>query len=87
MEKENWIVWLFEPKIANGLWTGCKVIRLDGGICRTEQGVRRLLPWINEIHRWGLCEYALGCEDDIKHILSRPPNNIGTSDVGIGGPE
>lgn len=83
MEKDEWILWLFAPKIVDGAWTGCKVIHLDGGTCRTEQGVRRLLPWINEIHRWGLYEYALGCEDDIKHILSRDPIKIRVSEVGI----
>lgn len=84
MEKEKWIVWHFVLKTVDGAWTGCKAIYLDGGNCRTEQGVRRLLQWINEIHRWGLCEYALGCEDDIKHILSRAPNNVRVSGVGIG---
>jgi hypothetical protein len=86
MEKEKWIVWHFVPKTVDGAWTGCRAIYLDGGNCRTEQGVRRLPQWINEIHRWGLCEYALGCEDDIKHILSRAPNNVRVSGVGIGGP-
>ena len=85
MEKEKWIVWHFVLKTVHGAWTGCKAIYLDGGNCRTEQGVRRLLQWINEIHRWGLCEYALECEDDIKHILSRAPNNVRVLGVGIGG--
>ena len=76
MEKETWTVWLFEPKIANEAWAGCKIQNLDGGTCKTEQGVRRLLSWINEIHRWGLCKYALGCEDDIKRIVDRAPNNV-----------
>ena len=71
MEKENWTVWLFKPKVADQTWAGCHVRNLAGGNCRTEQGVRRLISWINEIHRWGLCEYALQCEDDIKRILNR----------------
>ena len=74
MEKEKWAVWHFTPKIVDGAWAGCKVIPLKHGTCGTEQGVRGLLSWINEIHRWGLCEYALGCEDDIKHILSGGSN-------------
>ncbi|KIX02049.1 uncharacterized protein Z518_07988 [Rhinocladiella mackenziei CBS 650.93] len=69
MEKENWTVWLFEPKIANEAWAGCKIQKLDDGTCKAGSEVRGLLSWINEIHRWGLCEYAPGCEDDIKHIL------------------
>ena len=83
MEKESWTVWLFEPKMTDGTWAGCTVRNLDGGTCKTEQGVRRLLSWINEIHRWGLCEYALGCEDDVQHILSRArPNRIRVSATG-----
>jgi hypothetical protein len=74
MEKEDWAVWLFEPKIADEAWAGCKIRKLDDGTCKAEHGVRRLLEWINEIHRWGLCEYALECEDDVKRILSRAPN-------------
>jgi hypothetical protein len=88
MEKERWTVWHFTPKTVDGAWdwAGCKVIPLKSGTCGTEQGVRSLISWINEIHRWGLCEYALGCEDDIKHILSGGSNKIRVSDIGIGGP-
>jgi hypothetical protein len=85
MEKEKWTVWLFEPKIADDGWAGCKTRKLDRGTCMTEQGVRRLLSWINEIHRWGLCEYALGCEEDIKYILSRAPINMKVSAIGSQG--
>jgi len=82
MEKDKWTAWLFEPKIADDSWAGCKTRKLDGGTCLTEQGVRRLLSWINEIHRWGLCEYALGCEEDIKHILSRASIHLRVSAIG-----
>jgi len=71
MEKELWAVWLFEPKIVDGAWAGCTIRTLATGSCLTQGGVVGLLEWINEIHRWGLCEYALGCEEDIKQILSR----------------
>lgn len=82
MEKEDWIVWLFEPKMAGAAWAGCTVRNLDSGTCSTEKGVHKLLSWINEIHRWGLCEYALGCEDDVKHVLSGAPNQIEVSQIG-----
>jgi hypothetical protein len=81
MEKEDWVVWYFEPKIADGAWTTCKAMFLDSGTCRSEQGVRWLLPWINEVHRWGLCEYALECEDDIKHILREDAPDMDMSDI------
>ena len=81
MEKENWILWGFELKMAEGGWAGCKVKNLDSGTCKTEDGVRGLLSWINETHRWGLCEYASDCEDDIKRILSR---KYRVSEVGTG---
>ena len=84
MENANWTVWRFEPKMANEAWAGCRMRRLDRGTCMAEQGVRRLLSWINEIHRWGLCEYALECEDDIKHILSGAPINMKVSVIGAG---
>src|SRR2546423_7011287 len=60
VEKENWTMWLFEPKIANETWDGCRIRYLNSGTCSTQQGVRKLLSRINEVHRWGLCEYALG---------------------------
>jgi len=81
MEKEDWKVWLFEPKIVDYAWAGCNVRALDGGTCQTEQGICRLLTWINEIHRWGLCEYALQCEEDIKHIVSLV-SKVRVSDIG-----
>lgn len=80
-ENENWTVWLFELKIANKAWAGCKVRNLDSGTCKTEEEVRELLSWINEIHRLGLCEYALGCGEDFKHILGRA--NIRVSEIGL----
>jgi len=82
MEKENWTVWLFELKTVDQAWAGCNIRRLGAGACQTEQGIRRLLSWINEIHRWGLCEYALGCEEDIKHIMNGAPN-IRVSEIGV----
>jgi len=71
MEKEDWALWRFEPKIANDAWAGCTMRYLLGHTCRAKGGIRILLSWINEIHRWGLCEYALGCKEDVKQILSR----------------
>jgi len=82
MEKELWAVWLFEPKTANGAWAGCTIRVLGTGTCLDEGGVVKLLQWINEIHRWGLCEYALGCEEDIKQILSRGSTNFRMSAMG-----
>ena len=83
MEKELWAVWLFEPKIAkvNGAWAGC-TMRVLGAGSLIKGEVVELLEWINEIHRWGLCEYALGCEEDIKQILSRGSTNLRISAIG-----
>ena len=85
MERENWKMWLFEPKIEEeASWAGCNIRNICSGTCTSEQGVRKLLSWINEVHRWGLCEYAPGCEDDIKHvILSKDPNKPRMSGVGF----
>ncbi|KIX02676.1 uncharacterized protein Z518_08618 [Rhinocladiella mackenziei CBS 650.93] len=84
MVKDTWTVWLFEPKITDGgAWAGCTIRMLDNGRCRDELGVMSLLQWINEIHRWGLCEYALGCEEDIKQILNQGPGNLRISAIGI----
>ncbi|KIX06945.1 uncharacterized protein Z518_04921 [Rhinocladiella mackenziei CBS 650.93] len=82
MEKDLWIVRVFEPKIVNGAWAGCTIRVLDHGSCLEEEEVVGLLQWINEIHRWGLCEYALGCEDDIKQILSRGSTDLRISATG-----
>jgi hypothetical protein len=81
MEKDRWTVWFFEPKIAKGAWAGCTIRVLDTGSCLAEEGVVALLQWTNEIHRWGLCEYALGCEEDIKQILSSGPTNFKMSTI------
>ncbi|KIX07687.1 uncharacterized protein Z518_02341 [Rhinocladiella mackenziei CBS 650.93] len=83
MEKEVWTVWLFDPKIHNGAWAGCTIRRLEAGTCLDEGDIVGLLQWINEIHRWGLCEYALGCEDDIKQILSTGTTNLRISTIGF----
>ncbi|KIX05368.1 uncharacterized protein Z518_06240 [Rhinocladiella mackenziei CBS 650.93] len=82
MEKAVWTVWVFEPKIADGAWAGCTIRLLESGTCLDEGDIVGLLQWINEIHRWGLCEYALGCEEDIKQILSRGAANLRISTIG-----
>jgi len=71
MEKEFWKVWLFEPKTADGAWAGCTVRVLDSGNCLEQGGTLPFLQWINEIHRWGLSQYALNCEEDIEEILGK----------------
>ncbi|KAK4994548.1 hypothetical protein LTR66_005437, partial [Elasticomyces elasticus] len=35
-------------------WTGCHMRRVQRNACDTIAGVRELVDWINEIHRWGL---------------------------------
>ncbi|KIX09701.1 uncharacterized protein Z518_00782 [Rhinocladiella mackenziei CBS 650.93] len=84
MEKDHWTVWLFQPKTAKkATWAGCTVRILHTGSCETEEEVVTLLEWINEIHRWGLCEYALGCEEDVKEILSKNSGNLRISAMGV----
>lgn len=53
--------------------------RLVGADCTDEYGVRELVDWINEIHRWGLSEHGPGCERDIKAVLRL--GGVRTSDV------
>jgi len=74
IEKANWTVWHIEPKLTDDIWCGCKVQRLADGTCLKEADTLMLISWINEIHRWGLCQYALDCEDDIKRFLSKDSN-------------
>ncbi|KIX01471.1 uncharacterized protein Z518_09197 [Rhinocladiella mackenziei CBS 650.93] len=82
MERELWAIWVFEPKTADGAWAGCTIRMPEAGSCLDEGDIVGLLQRINEIHRWGLSEYALGCEEDIKQILSSGTNNLRISTIG-----
>jgi hypothetical protein len=43
--------------------------RLIGADCIDAYGVKELVDWTNEIHRWGLLTHGPGCERDIKAVL------------------
>lgn len=75
--------WMIQvaPIGVNGWWTGCIMTRLYGAYCTEEYGVKDLVGWINEIHRWGLSEHGPSCEGDIKTILRG--GGVRTSDVGL----
>ncbi|KAL9116464.1 MAG: hypothetical protein Q9187_007011, partial [Circinaria calcarea] len=64
-------VWMLQvaPVGADGCWTGCTMRRLYGADCTDEYGVRDLVDWVNEIHRWGLSRHGPSCEQDIKTVL------------------
>lgn len=79
------IVWVLEPSDGDGnvrgsnRWSGCQMRRLKGGDCTEENGVRGLVRWTNEIHRWALSRHAPACSRDIKILLRG--SGVRTSDA------
>lgn len=75
----KFVFWVLQPDIADGKWNGCTMKRLVGADASDEYGVRQLIDWINEIHRWGLSIHAGSCQRDIKAILN--VGGVRTSDI------
>lgn len=74
----KFVFWAFEPQ-AYGQWHGCTMTRLIGADCTDVYGVKELVDWINEIHRWGLAAHGPSCERDIKAVLN--VGGVRTSDI------
>lgn len=51
-------------------WHGCEMRRLAQGDCTIARDIRRLIGWINEIHRWGITAHAQSVQEDIKICLA-----------------
>lgn len=75
----KFVFWVLQPDIAEGKWNGCTMKRLVGADASDEYGVKQLIDWINEIHRWGLSIHAGSCQRDIKAILN--VGGVRTSDI------
>ncbi|KAB5581202.1 hypothetical protein GE09DRAFT_1256523 [Coniochaeta sp. 2T2.1] len=75
----KFVFWVLRPTLNDGTWEGCTMTRLIGADCADEYGVRELIDWINEVHRWGILEHGPGCERDIKAVLNS--GGVRTSDI------
>jgi hypothetical protein len=72
--------WCIEPTLdSQGSWIGCRMYRLAQHTCKSSNGVRRFVDWVNEIHRWGLTVHGPSCERDIKYCINSTPGAIRTS--------
>lgn len=72
--------WCTEPSLGSeGSWKGCRMYRLVQNDCATRTGIRELVNWINEIHRWGLTVHGPSCERDIKYCIATTPGAKRTS--------
>lgn len=75
--------WCTTPKVDNTYrWTGCSVRRVYQGSCSHNEGVKNLMDWLNEIHRWGLTVHGPECQKDAKYCLEKESGRIRTS-LGI----
>jgi hypothetical protein len=77
----RFIFWVFQISWTGERqgWNGCTMTRLCGADCTDEYGVRELVDWINEIHRWGLSRHGPSCERNIKAVLRG--SGVRTSDI------
>ncbi|KAL8883466.1 MAG: hypothetical protein Q9215_008215 [Flavoplaca cf. flavocitrina] len=75
-------VWCVTPEMAaESEWNGCSLTRIAHGNCTSRPDLRRLVGWINEIHRWGLTRHAQSCQDDIKLCLRDEDNDLEVSEL------
>lgn len=65
----RFVLWVLQPTYGNA-WNGCTMKRLVGADCAHDYGIRELVDWINEIHRWALSRHGPSCERDIKAVAS-----------------
>lgn len=67
----NFNFWVIKPhdSRADEQWHGCTMTRLAGADCTDVYGVRELVDWINEIHRWGVTAHGPSCERDVETVL------------------
>lgn len=65
-------------------WHGCTINRLCIINVTTQEGIRELASWVNEIHHWGLTSHANAVEADVKHILmGRKGAKLRVSDIPV----
>jgi hypothetical protein len=81
----KFVFWILQPSVEEGCWHGCTMKRLTGADCTDEYGMREMIDWINETHRWGLSTHGPSCERDIKTILKL--GGVRTSDLHEGLPD
>ncbi|TKA23907.1 hypothetical protein B0A54_17830 [Friedmanniomyces endolithicus] len=69
----SYIVWKLSPNDARGPngWNGCCMRNVSDGNCTREADIKRLVEWVNEIHRWGLTAHAHACQMDVKRVLNQ----------------
>jgi len=73
-------VWIVRPDIQEGSWQGCTMSRLY--FAKLDMGapqVRKLIDWLNEIHRWAITEHGPACKLDVKTVLQHARNGVTTS--------
>jgi len=78
-------IWVLRARFSDDSnnWDGCSMVNICQSTCRSKAGVRRLESWINEIHRWGLSEHAVGCQDDVKTILGHNDVEVSLIDMDV----
>lgn len=65
----KWEVYLATPRVApHGEWMGTDIKKVDRGNLDLVEGVKECVNWINEIHLWGLGEYAQNVRADIESL-------------------
>ncbi|KAL8899218.1 MAG: hypothetical protein Q9207_006307 [Kuettlingeria erythrocarpa] len=78
----EYAIWCVTPEMtAEYEWNGCSLTRIGHGNCTSGPDLRRLVGWINEIHRWGLTRHAQSCQDDIKLCLRDEDNDFEVSEL------
>ena len=86
MEGEQYTVWCTRPTLTNDFaWAGCEMEMIGYGLCSSDEDIRELIYWINEIHCWGLTKHALRVEKDIKWKMGEHHKEKGgsrPSDIG-----
>ncbi|KAL9101791.1 MAG: hypothetical protein Q9163_002987 [Psora crenata] len=83
----SFVVWCIQPQRGANTgfeWAGCTMTRIGHGDCDNTAEVKKLVDWINEIHRWGLTVHGPGCERDIKIcVAKRFGSRVSDVDAGL----
>jgi hypothetical protein len=82
----TYVLWCIVPNLGEDMsWKGCTMSRIFRGRCHRKAGLRSLIHWLNEIHAWGLTEYGMACQRDVKGCIRA--SGVRTSNVGRAGDE
>lgn len=71
MDGSDFWFWCLQPHeeaLSGNKWTGCRMKFLYQADCTYSHKVEDICDWLNEIHKWGLTEHALSCQDDIEIV-------------------